>query len=126
MRLSDLKYYFLVISISINLAHGFIPHDHEPSPENLLMQKKVLPHGFLDLLSRIFHFNPGNDHLEDYRNIISAFSFDREKMADQSILNFEKEINSEIKQIIQVHLSPVPYPQILVQKQISRGPPTDA
>ena len=62
-----IKLGLLILSFSINLLHGFIPHSHEDqlSTSTSLSQHSE-HHNFLSFVERIISFNLGADHLEHY------------------------------------------------------------
>lgn len=65
---SAIKRISLILAWGILFAHSVVPHAHESNAElGVCASSHEHDESLLEALSHIFHFNIGEDHLEDYQ-----------------------------------------------------------
>jgi hypothetical protein len=63
------------VAFSITLLHSFSPHVHNFSNDKLTIHAAASSNEILELVSRIFTFDPGDEHLENYKDSKVLFNF---------------------------------------------------
>lgn len=108
---------FLFAAWTILFVHSVVPHVHHKADSSAICADEIsAPAGIIEALSGIFHFNVGENHLEDF----AEAAFDWQMFLPSNIFVFLPECNS---------LSPFPLTNISVfgksaHAEKQRGPPS--
>ena len=81
------KYRILIFAFVLTLIHAFIPHVHNEHADNTVIESKQSSEDVLQLFSRVFTFNLGDEHLENYKDSFIQFDFHLDMVLTKDLIS---------------------------------------